>query len=81
MKLFLISQTENQDYDTFDSVVVAAETEEIASTIHPYFNKDWWDGEWEDSWCSSPDKVSVKYLGEAAEGTSRGVILASFNAG
>lgn len=29
MKIYLISQSTNSDYDTYDSAVVAAETEEI----------------------------------------------------
>ena len=35
MKLWLISQTENEGYDTYDSAVVAAETENAARLIHP----------------------------------------------
>ena len=36
MKLFLISQKENNDYDTYDSAVVAAENEEIAKEMNPH---------------------------------------------
>jgi hypothetical protein len=35
MNLYLISQDENDDYDTFDSAVVAAKNEEDARTINP----------------------------------------------
>ncbi len=35
MKLFLISQDVNNDYDTFDSAVVAAKSEQDAREIHP----------------------------------------------
>jgi hypothetical protein len=35
MNLYLLTQTVNNDYDTFDSAVVAAETEEEARLIHP----------------------------------------------
>lgn len=78
MKLWIISQTENDDYDTYDSAVVAAKTADDARHIMPGH------GEWGDTysaWCSSPDKVEVKCIGEAAPNTSAGVILASFNAG
>jgi hypothetical protein len=79
MKLWLISQDENNDYDTFDSVVVAAETEEQAKSIHPYSRIDAWASS---VWASSPNKVKVKYLGEACEDIREpGIILASFNAG
>lgn len=79
MKLYLISQNENIDYDTYDSAVVAAHNEEEASKIHP----DPPYGSWEDcrDWCSSPNVVKVEYIGEAAPNVKKGVILASFNAG
>ena len=91
MKLFKIWQTENLDYDRFDSAVVAAESEEDAKKIHPGPAPYGTDTEWpgsgipEDfpfgcSWASSPSKVFVEYLGEAKPGTERGVICASFNA-
>lgn len=35
LNLYLISQTVNDDYDTFDSAVVAARDEEDARSIHP----------------------------------------------
>lgn len=37
LNLYLISQTVNNDYDTFDSAVVAARDEEDARSIHPIF--------------------------------------------
>jgi hypothetical protein len=79
MKLFLLSQNENNEYDTYDSAVVAAEDEESAKQINIDEYSSW--GSKSSSWCSSPDKVNVKYLGEAAEGILSGIILASFNAG
>ena len=36
MTLYLISQSVNKDYDTFDSMVVSAPDEEVARQIHPY---------------------------------------------
>ena len=70
MKLYVISQEENKDYDTFDSMVVAAETPTKARKIHPGYG-----------WTSDYKNVTVKYIGEAKAGTEEGVILASFNAG
>ncbi|MFA6125419.1 hypothetical protein [Sphingomonas sp.] len=35
MKLFLISQNQNYDYDTYDSAVVAAPDEETARLMNP----------------------------------------------
>lgn len=77
MKLYIISQNENDDYDTYDSAVVAANNETEARNINPNING------WNDrytTWCSSPEKVRVEYLGEAKEGTEIGIILDSFNA-
>jgi hypothetical protein len=74
MKLWLIAQEHNCNYDTYDSAVVAAETEDEAVRVQvgdtgPY-------GSW-----AEPEYVTAVYLGEAAEGTSAGLILGSFNAG
>lgn len=35
MNIYLIWQTVNRGYDTYDSVVVCAESEEDAKTIYP----------------------------------------------
>lgn len=80
MKLYLISQTQNTGYDSYDSAIVCADSEKEAQLMHP-------DGEpvFEDNpryvWCDSPLRVSVKHIGEAAEGIEKGVVLTSFNAG
>jgi regulator of replication initiation timing len=87
VKLWLISQKENDGYDTFDSAVVAAETEEDAKQIHPasYDSlissdqhwQDWWS-----CWAKTPDEVSARCIGDAVEGIAAGeIICASFNAG
>lgn len=86
MKLWKISQTENTDYDTYDSAIVAAETEEEAKKIHPYDSvfseyNNWEPTYGQGNWCSSPEKVTCELIGEAKPGTESGVILASFNAG
>ena len=77
MNLYLLSQDENSGYDTYDSVIVAAETHGEASEIHPSVYGGWSSG----IWASSPDNVTVEYLGKAKEGIKKGVVLASFNAG
>lgn len=42
MKLFLISQTQNNDYDTCDSAVVAAPDEETARSTTPAMGSRWY---------------------------------------
>jgi len=82
MKLYLLTQSENRGYDTYDSCVVCAESEEDAKTIHPSeCRRDKpWEYKW-DEWATSPDKVECQELGESNDEQERGLILASFNAG
>jgi hypothetical protein len=85
MKLWLISQHENTGWDTYDSAVVAAETEQQARETHPCaVYPDPWHA-WADAhyrdWASSPNGVIVKHIGEALPGTPPGPICSSFNAG
>lgn len=91
MKLWLISQDQCDGYDTYDSAVVAAETEAEARRVVPggYY-------EYDDkgilvnglgrearypSWATDAEAVKVKYIGEAKDGTEPGEICASFNSG
>lgn len=93
MKLYLICQDVNNNYDTYDSAIVAAKTEEEAKYIHPdlLYSDKWWEkyedrngkplkGDYRRSW-THPYHVSVKLIGSAKPKTKKGVILASFNAG
>jgi hypothetical protein len=80
MKLWLISQDENNGYDTYDSAVVAAETLEEAQKTHPGGDADEW-GRLYNAWARSPDAVTVKLLGTADASIGPGIVLASFNAG
>jgi len=90
MNIYLISQSVNNDYDTFDSAVVVAKSAVEARNINP--QRSWGDHErlfvnWDDigrwtSWCYKPSQVQVEYIGRASVKTKKpGVILASFNAG
>jgi len=79
MKLFLISQRQNIDHDTYDSAVVAAPDAESAQRMHPSGKP--WSGVYAGTWCDSPDHISVTYLGKAAKGMLQSVVCASFNAG
>ena len=95
MKLYLITQDIVNDYDTYDSAVVSAESPEDARKIHPSeFVTHVTDGKWFGTYTKggeyeneSPDwvkyseigQIQTEYLGETER--ERGVILASFNAG
>ena len=84
MKLFKISQTVNQNYDTYDSAVVVAESAEDAQKIHPAEIEEpavWWlnvERYWD--WAYTLDQVKVEYIGETHL-TAGTVVCASFNAG
>lgn len=77
MKLYLIEQSERSGFDTFDAAVVCAASEDEARQIDPS-GRNWnpYSG-----WASSPGNITAKYLGEACEEVTEGVILASFKAG
>lgn len=92
MNLYLISQDANNDYDTYDSAVVAAKSEDHARKAHPGGKATWIRGKWREggsshwhTWCMSdwttPENVTVSLIGQAVRGTKAGVVLASFNAG
>ena len=90
MNLYLITQPdENVTYDTYDSAVVAAASEDEARNTHPdgsgatfppgqYIpRRPWWSlSEW-----TEPENVSVQLIGTAASGMAAGVLCSSFNAG
>jgi hypothetical protein len=96
LNLYLISQDVNNNWDTYDSAVVAAASEEEARLIYP---NNWaediikWNGskwfrylddgrvhEYSSGSWTSPDNVSVQFLAAGYEGPA-GTVLASFNAG
>lgn len=76
--LYLIWQDENGDYDTYDSAVVCAETEEEARNIHPGLSPE----NAKYNWVEDTSKVHVILIGKASDrNRGSGVICASFNAG
>ena len=77
MNLYLISQSENDNSDTYDSAVVSAESEKQARNIHPSGEV----GHWANlaTW-ATPDEVKVKLIGVSNSNECE-VICASWNAG
>ncbi len=69
MKLWIIERTDSVGYDEYDSIVVAADSEDDALRIEPK-------GGW-----ASVDHLTARCIGEAMPYVSRGVVHASFNAG
>lgn len=81
MNLYLISQSTNNNYDTYDSAVVVAKDIIQAVSIHPNGDTEWdgagelSDGDWTDK-----ENVSASLVGASNERKPR-VVLSSFNAG
>ena len=89
MNIYLLEGTAS-GYDTFDSMVVIAESEEEAKQIHPYgntnpeYNKDAWIDEKENLytvWAMSPEEVTAHCIGIADPNADKGIVVSSFNAG
>ena len=76
MNIYLLTQTDNGGYDTYDSCVVIAASEREAKNIDP--SGEGWSSEFS-SWASSPDKVEASLIG--VSDLPEGVVLTSFNAG
>ena len=86
MNIYLIEQSKNLGYDTYDSAVVVARSVKDARSIHPRL--DWfrrngmkeWNGKDDDSWVDAK-YVIVTYIGKASPKMDRSVVCASFHAG
>ena len=90
MKIFKIEQSENNDYDTYSDAVVIAEDEEEAKKIHPNGEFNYKEEKTNDEYSKADSNygtwvkkefVDVEYIGEAKEGSERGIICSSFHAG
>ena len=97
MNIYLLEQNIHNGYDTYDSVVVCANSEEEARKIHPssfatHVTGEKWmgtfikGGEYElcdNSWVQFDqiNEIKVTLIGIANETQQIGVICASFNAG
>jgi len=98
MNIYLITANKNHGgYDTYDSAVVVAESEDAARVTSPSDYYRWVDGQWHfvyadgrtepDSrydWPNNPldsGVVDVQLVGAAAPGSKAGVVCSSYNAG
>lgn len=97
MEIYLLEQDLNNDYDTYDSMVVIAENKEEAINIHPSeFVTHKKDGSWMGTYTAGGEykqdacgwvefnrinEIKVMHIGTATDQQEKGVLLASFNAG
>ena len=92
MNLYLVKSREPFDYDTYDEMVVSAESEDDARTIHPRLMSEkayaWWVaggmGKFDcNNLCWIPysrrSELEVTLIGKSC--VPRGVISSSFNSG
>jgi hypothetical protein len=93
MNLYHVTQSQNNDYDTYSDFVVACETEEEARHFYPSGHYKWHDNAWYFQYAdgtervagicydwTTPEYIQTKLLGVAAEGIE-GIICTSFHAG
>lgn len=82
VNIYKLSQTVNNNYDTYDSCVVAAEDAEIARRMHPDGTTGiWWNDQHWNTWAYELEQVTVTLIGETIGDHTSRVICASFNAG
>lgn len=76
--LYLVSQDYNLDYDSYDSMVVAANSEDQAKLMHPFYGYCP-DGLPQDDqdWVTDTSKVEVELIGLSTLYTEPTVILTS----
>jgi hypothetical protein len=92
MNIYRVSQTINNDWDTYDSFVCIAESEKIARHMHPCGHLMTGD-QWKEnkmswgSWAFSPDDVRVEFIGvsiypiDDTIEEQRRIVCSSFKAG
>ncbi len=96
LKLYLVERdTDDEEYDIYDAIVVCAENKDEARKIHPYCDVILKNNKWrylennkecqyaEGCWVSAKDidKLKVTKIGEADKHIKKGVVFASFKAG
>ena len=80
MKLYLLTQDDNVDYDTYHSCVLCAESPEDAITICPD-GQQFVENKLYSGWAKSSKSITCTEIGIANENQKRGAIVSSYNAG
>jgi hypothetical protein len=80
LRLWLLTQTTCDGYDTYDSCVVAAPDADTARLIRPD-ERAWSHRTNYPEWPFKPGDITVRLIGTADPSVEAGVVLASFNAG
>jgi len=86
MKLFKVWQEVNYDYDTYDSMIICAESEDAAKAMSieavssGAMSPEYARSDVANYWAPI-EYLKVEYIGEAKEGLEEPIILKSFRAG
>lgn len=80
LRLWLLKQTVNNDYETYDSCIVAAPDADTARMVRPD-GCGWHEEHFWTAWMFKPEDITVRLIGTADPSVESGVVLASFNAG
>ena len=81
MKLYLLTQSDNDGYDTYDSCIVCAKDEVDAKNITPTGEGVFRETTGFSFWAYNASAITCEEIGVANDSQERGVILSSFNAG
>ena len=79
MNIYLLEQNINRGYDTYDSFVCIAKTEEEAKNTMPSEELKW--GAAYSPWANRPSDVKAIKIGTADSAVTAGIVCSSFNAG
>lgn len=81
--IYKVSQSANDGYNTYDSFIVVAESEDEAKDTSPTGEAINWNNIpqniYDCDWAQKREDVKVLFVGLAKEGLPKGIILASFN--
>lgn len=77
MKLYLLTQTDNNTWDSFDSCIVCAKDVDDAKSITSTGNV--FKENSISTWAQAVDSIICKEVGTANDNQERGVVIASFN--
>lgn len=82
MNLYLLQQSVNTGWDTYDSMIICAtDPEEAIELSYKQFGSHCKDRHYVWVMYSCKDQIEVKLIGTATEELEKGVMLSSFNAG
>ncbi len=82
LHLYILDWPGSSGVDCYTDVVVAAPDGEAAVLMHPRGDAVDWELEYRRGyWARSPDQVTVKHIGEAADHICPGIVSAPFRPG